>query len=361
MGLFGRFRHRKAPTASGESRKLSLQKRVAFILLANLIAFCVLALLGEVGCRMFTPQVKYGTLPDWMLGDMLRFSADIYLGWELQPDRLDHNSAGTRGGEVAREKAQGVRRIAMIGDSVTYGLGVQAEEAFPSLLESKLRHPGRGPVEVLNFGVPGYSTFQEYTQLKNRGLSFSPDLVVMTFTPDDVETSPVIINVGGKQALFRNQFERSGLFNNPAHWALFRNSHFYRLLYKSAALACVGREQNFDSVFVQPEVGWKNVCRTNELCKEHGVEFLLVISPYLLPYVTEEDREEMQRYEKTLDRIREFVARDGLALLDLGPLYDRHVGRLKLKPEDYEHLNPAGHELVAEALFERIGALGLER
>jgi lysophospholipase L1-like esterase len=344
-------------------RRLPLWKRILFIIVANVLALSLLALAGEVACRLFAPQLSYGTLPDWTL-KMLQFSDDMYMGWELRPGELDHNSAGFRGRETTRQKPPGVWRIAMIGDSVTYGLGVEADQAFASLLEAELKAANVGPVEVLNFGVPGYNSFQECTLLKNRVLAFDPDLVIMTFSPDDVSTTPVVLNVGSSMCLFRNHFEGIGILNNSVHWTIFRSSHLYRFLYKQAALAFAAPEGGFEVGDSKPEVEWLNVCRAADLCAERGAAFLVVLSPWLLPYVEpaegtdvrtlDPDPEEFRRFADAFDQVRELAAESHLEYLDLGPLYDQYIGKLKLQPLDYEHLNPLGNRLVAKRLCEKV-------
>jgi len=337
---------------------------MVFVVVANFLAISLLAVLGEVACRLFAPQTAQGTLPDWLL-KMLQFSDDMYLGWELRPGVLDHNSAGMRGREITPQKRPGVWRIAMLGDSVTYGLGVDADQAFPSLLESQLNAVGSGAVEVLNCGVPGYNSFQEYTLLQRRVLEFEPDLVITTFTPDDVETTPVILNVGGSMCLFRNHFEGSRVFNNSIHWTVFRRSHLYRFLYKHAALAFAAPEGRFAAGNLQPEVEWGNVRCMAESCAERQTQFLLVLSPWLLPYCQPPDGtpsglsgpEEFRRYEQAFDEIRRLARQSHLQYLDLAPLYQEYAGKLKLQPLDQEHLNPLGHRLVAQRLCEKLLSL----
>ncbi|NQU20855.1 MAG: SGNH/GDSL hydrolase family protein [Candidatus Nealsonbacteria bacterium] len=350
MGLWRKSRR----TKRAARHRLSLRKRIVFTLLANLLVLVAVAGIGEIVCRLFAPQDRYGSLPSGMM-EMLRFSDDVYLGWELKPGVLDHNSTGLRGAEVAREKPAHVRRIAILGDSVTYGLHTTAVEAYPSVLRSRLDETGIGPVEVLNFGVPGYNTFQEYTLLQTRALRFDPDLVVMTFTADDVETSPVIINVDGEMCLLRNHFEGIGLLNNSAHWSVFRASHFYRFLYKQMVVATAARGAEFDAVYVRPDVQWENVLRTAELCRREQTPLLLVLSPFLLPPEGDVDRAEFERYQEAMDQIRRLARESGIELLDLGPLYAEHTGEMKVHPpDDHEHLNAEGHRLVAEALLEKV-------
>ena len=92
------------------------------------------------------------------------------------------NSHGWRGREVSVSKPPGVYRILVLGDSFMAGLQVENGQTFPSVLEDILTrlNPSQR-VEVLNFGVPSWGTDQEYVSLREYGLSFDPNLVLLAF------------------------------------------------------------------------------------------------------------------------------------------------------------------------------------
>ena len=48
-------------------------------------------------------------------------------------------------------------RVACVGDSITHGVGLQANETYPAQLQRRLRADGRADAEVLNFGLNGAS------------------------------------------------------------------------------------------------------------------------------------------------------------------------------------------------------------
>ncbi|HWR97061.1 MAG TPA: GDSL-type esterase/lipase family protein, partial [Candidatus Methanoperedens sp.] len=73
-------------------------------------------------------------------------------------------------------KAPGVLRIAAFGDSLTYGEGVAAEEAWPSVLERELG--GEYRVEVLNLGVSGSQSEDVLRFAERRLPQLEPDLVL---------------------------------------------------------------------------------------------------------------------------------------------------------------------------------------
>lgn len=96
--------------------------------------------------------------------------------------RVSTNSHGWRNREVSVVKPDGVFRVLVLGDSYMAGLQVDDHQTFASELEGLLGRenlPRR--VEVINLGVPSYGTDQEYLALREFGLAYKPDLVLLAF------------------------------------------------------------------------------------------------------------------------------------------------------------------------------------
>lgn len=89
------------------------------------------------------------------------------------------NAAGYRGPEWRVEKPPNTFRVAVLGDSYTAAFQVDYDSTFCAILERGLARCLRRPVEVLNFGVVGYSTAQELITLRKDVWRFSPDLVLL--------------------------------------------------------------------------------------------------------------------------------------------------------------------------------------
>ncbi len=98
------------------------------------------------------------------------------------------NSAGFRGREYSRAPANGVFRIALVGDSFTMGQGVLEEEAYPHLLERALNaEAGDTRYEVLNLGIGGLNTRRVVERLIRVGLPYQPHLIVYGCTWNDIK------------------------------------------------------------------------------------------------------------------------------------------------------------------------------
>lgn len=123
-------------------------------------------------------------------------------GWTLAPNlknlpvfsgkSLSSNSRGLRGSREYAERRQLATptdtaqplRIALFGDSFTFGEDVSDDETFGAQLERLLGASG-SPVEVLNFGVHGYGHDQMLLYLRETLPLYHPDVVLLGYVSDD--------------------------------------------------------------------------------------------------------------------------------------------------------------------------------
>ncbi|MBL7056098.1 SGNH/GDSL hydrolase family protein [Candidatus Woesearchaeota archaeon] len=96
------------------------------------------------------------------------------------------NSLGFRDKEYNNTKCPHCFRILMVGDSFTYGKGVEEVESFQSIVETRLSNREKDPIEVINTGTDSLSTVLEYLKLKNELFQLDPDLVILNFDISDV-------------------------------------------------------------------------------------------------------------------------------------------------------------------------------
>jgi lysophospholipase L1-like esterase len=173
-----------------------LALRVAF---ANLLGLGLLLLAGEAFSQILGLHVPGISRPDEG-GDRGAWVHDPELGWFHRPGRTGRtdlggpdsgsfriNSLGLRGAEVRLPKPPGCSRVLAFGDSFVFGVGVDEENLFTTRLAERLRDATSECVEVVNMGVTGYSTDQEYLLLKRLGERLSPDVVLLVICDNDFE------------------------------------------------------------------------------------------------------------------------------------------------------------------------------
>ncbi len=100
--------------------------------------------------------------------------------------RVSRNRFGYRDGQI-KPKRPDRYRIIVIGDSFTFGAGIEERDRFSNLLEEELG-PGH---EVLNFGTPAHNLPQHLRTL-DRALTFRPDFVLLQLYENDFETRGMI-------------------------------------------------------------------------------------------------------------------------------------------------------------------------
>ncbi len=100
------------------------------------------------------------------------------------------NSDGFRDIERHTSKDGQTIRILGLGDSFTFGWGISLEKTYLKRLEATLPEITGHPVETINTGVPGWGLNQYFICLKEFGLQFAPDIVVVGYFLDDLNGPP---------------------------------------------------------------------------------------------------------------------------------------------------------------------------
>jgi hypothetical protein len=165
-------------------------KAILFRSASVLISFVIVALLGEAALRLFAPRL--GVAVD----EKARFYRfDQELGWvpreNVTRDEKDNhylvhqNQFGLRApDDMQLKKTPGRKRILVLGDSYVWGVGASQEELFTAPEVHGTND------EVINCGVSGYGTDQEYLFYLREGQKFDADQVVLAFTLyNDVENN----------------------------------------------------------------------------------------------------------------------------------------------------------------------------
>ncbi len=110
---------------------------------------------------------------------------------EKRTFRVRVNAMGLRGADVAREKAPGTLRVICLGDSITFGDKIDQGETIPEDLARILATGSGRPVEVVNAGIPGYSSRQGLAMWRGTLRDLRPDIITIAFGFNDQWPSAV--------------------------------------------------------------------------------------------------------------------------------------------------------------------------
>ena len=172
------------PTGTRQARR-RLRKKFLLLACASLVGFTLcesfLRLAGISFPQLYTP--------DPHCASRLRPGVS---GWWITEGRgfVQINADGLRDRQHAVRKPAGTLRFAVLGDSYTEALQVDAQNAFWAVAERELRRreqtSGR-EIEFINFGVSGYGTAQELLMLRNYVWKYEPDVVLVVFCHNDIQ------------------------------------------------------------------------------------------------------------------------------------------------------------------------------
>jgi lysophospholipase L1-like esterase len=127
-------------------------------------------------------------------------AVDPFSEQEVAAGRTFHlasNSDGFRDREFAPATPAKVR-IVSLGDSSTFGWGVDPEYTYQRLLENRLNARGPNQFEVLNLGMPGHTSAHGVRVLDHYALPLEPDVLILSFGANDAryEPEPVGVKLG---------------------------------------------------------------------------------------------------------------------------------------------------------------------
>lgn len=98
------------------------------------------------------------------------------------------NSLEHRDKEWTESKPEGVRRIAFVGDSFTYGWGIRdVEDRFSNMIQRRFDAERQEAVEVMNVAGGGWDTKDHAQAVLDMIETYDIDEVVLCYLPNDIE------------------------------------------------------------------------------------------------------------------------------------------------------------------------------
>lgn len=157
----------------------SLLKYGLFVVLIS--GVCLLLL--EVGVRLYSALAfpKMMVLDEVLGWRHASNASKVFVNEDGTRARVVQGRHGHRGSQHDDQKPPGKQRVLFLGDSFTEGSQVNEDELFTFVIEQSNHQ-----FEIINAGVGGYGTVQEYLYLMNGGLQLHPDIVVLMVYENDL-------------------------------------------------------------------------------------------------------------------------------------------------------------------------------
>lgn len=392
----------------------SVKRLLIFSLFVGFFSLVISLLGGEFIVRHLDPQptfeqsLKEG-LSIFASSEIVPFTVassqnSIHLGYTREFNhKVATNSLGLRGArELEKQKPEGTFRILVIGDSMTFGWGVEDDETFSSVLERNLKAAAakagiQKKFEVINAGFNGGFTIDGfYSWLVNKGFKMKPDLVLVSFFPyndvsdllemewkktDDLGLPTAVTSVD--TMVKRGRLAR----RHPTEWKYvipgIRNSHLFMLLgsalekYSPAAVELIKKplgvvsgkpratREEIDKCIYDLECNSQLVAAKDKIwrlfdgikvrAEQNGIraEALILPSPdQTKPLAGFEIAERTKRQNSAQPQLetKSRLADMGVQVIDPLSSLSSQTGDQFFYGRD-GHLNPKGHRKVAEVLF----------
>jgi tetratricopeptide (TPR) repeat protein len=368
------------PSPPGSDQRGTPRRRIRLARVLLAIGAVALALVAvEVGFRLYYLRVGGTAVRDFQPTQEAEWKArwleshrgrdpnsfegsDEYhreFGWKPRPNLhkaafasrapISTNSRGWRGvREFSFQKAAGVKRIVLLGDSFTFGEDEEDEHVWAEVLQEALRK-----WEVINLGVHGYGTDQELLVFREEGIRYQPDIVVLGFFAENVLRNGLSFRDYAKPR-FALRDGRLALTNVPVPTPA-------EVLASDRPLRPISYAWEWASRRLRGTLGTGGagtddlslrqltlvlLREIRSVCERCGARLLVVIIP--------NPRRPDPRTEQI---VVEAGPEIGYATLELGPLL-QEVEKKEGRPTYYLHFSRLGHVVAARAVRDKLLELG---
>ena len=255
---------------------------------------------------------------------------------------LKTNSLGFRDEEIDIPKKKKIKRIFLLGDSITLGWGVNQSQIYSEVLQDRLnqRYSADNQTlsgykyEVINSAVGNYNTEMEVEILK-KYLFLQPDAVLVGFFPNDAEPTQIIrpgISYWFKKTFYVYPFLWDRL--TKIKFALSSKKYTSRIhqFYTDEN----GGKERLEQAFAELRI----------VAEENQLPVYVVVIPQFYNEFTDYDSGYIHEF------IAELCAKNNFTCIDLFDKFKNNaLNTIVVSPED-AHPNPKGHQIIAEGIFE---------
>jgi len=348
------------------------------ILLLLFIIVCFILIL-EVGLRIFSYPV-YGFEEGFFEQDEIR-------GYKLSPNFIGTHSIYNKISEV-RTNLKGLRddreysyekgnstRILILGDSLTFGNGVDVEESYPEYLRELYKDEN---VEVINLAVPGYGINNEYLSFIEEGFKYNPDIILIEYVTNDWNTHQIVKRSDGKEAVNISHtllVNKKGVIASPSkkislhsiHLSLLFKFRSYSFIYSKSRLILNSIINKFWSKQGMPPAYWDVNSQEyqeaydgyysllKQLQESTDARIVIFIGTFTDDFISEEEVKDIFNIDydvsplQTQESVKEIANKLDIEVIEVISKDET------IFLEVDGHWNAKGNKMVADVIFKQLG------
>ena len=330
------------------SNKISLLKNFSLVFASMSLFF----LLMEVVLRLFG------------FGNLIIYEPDPKLFWKPKPNqncytKFEHkpihvNAKRTRGEAFSASKPKNVFRIISLGDSKTFGWGLSDSETYSEVLAELLqKYVGSTlNIEVINTGVNAWSYAQMHVYLRDIGLNYDPDMVILAdanlWSQFSEHKSKEFVNDFMQRVRLKNLLRRSATYHFFIEVKLQKFYYRYRKKFipidpESDEFFKGQQSQNPHLIFKK---SIENIC---QLLNHQKIRGLIIDIPNEkeIKYGNGSEGSEILSIKKELSQTY------NIPLIDFREYFSNRPIKLYLEG-DSVHPNVEGNRIIAHCIFDLI-------
>jgi lysophospholipase L1-like esterase len=335
----------------------------------TIIGVLITLMIGELLTRLFFSEINLqGTSRKLFVahafedspgnvknGKAISFGTEIFTdnyGFRINPNYQDNH-----------QNIENMRSIVLIGDSVTFGVGIKAEHIFPELLKQRLNQ-----YRVFNTAVTGYS-LEDYQNIVNLFVlpnkeRFNIQHVILGFCLNDtIEASKRNIKILPTQEDWTLRYNFiSRLLKHLNEYINFNNflkSHSKLYLFVKSVTSDTSKGYFYadiapyrDKEYVHLRL--KLISNIKKVLEKNNISFTLLLLPYEYQL---RDLKENNLYPQNI--IREYSKENDVNFIDIYEYFSRYLKEKNMKStslylfNDPMHFSQLGHKIVYEAIIKK--------
>lgn len=320
-------------------------QKLLFSILSSLLIFLILEGLAQLAMK------------DWPSPTNMDFSNSTAMPfhperlWSLEPskeytlDDIQYKITKEGFRQSPLQNVQSTQTLLAIGDSSTYGFGVDAIETYLSHVGNCLN------VKTLNGGIPGYSSAQSLIQLEQLLKEQTVNKVIIANLWSDMMPAQ------DSDAKRLSRVHEWKTFQSRSQSALYRHSAVYRWL-TGTVKPLSPEEVPIDSILMAKERGTQrrvsaeeyvsNLSEMVQLAKANNVDAIIL----LLPTNFEMEHPPNHVQGPYRDGAKGIAERHGLVLVDMDSIQSTHSNAERFL--DFVHPNSLGHQEIGKHLCAKL-------